>query len=348
MKQIILFVAGLMLSLAIYSQDIETVGKLYSQREYQKAIDLGLEELKGYPNHPNLNLLVGRAYADFMQFKTAIPFLEKGTVVEDNPDWVRAWSYGYLGNCYYATGEYQKSKEALNSCVKLNATKNATSYAQKRIDAFQLSSFYSDWEIVETETIRFHFQKSKNIADVGLFVSARVKAYEDINRFFSATPYKKIDFYVWDNPKQAKKKLGQELGFANSNLCIINSRNNQTRGHEIAHILVTYGTSPIKTTRLINEGVATYFDQTSRDRMQVAREALGGKELHIIDLWENLKNYPDEYNYTIGAALIAYLLEKGNEQQLRSLLKEQTVTSARNIYQDFDSLIADFTAMLKQ
>ena len=27
---------------------------------------------------------------------------------------------------------------------------------------------------------------------------------------------------------------------------------------------------------------------------------------------------------------------------------EQTVASARNIYQDFDSLIADFTAMLKQ
>lgn len=348
MKQIFLFLTGLLFSFNIYAQNIEKLGNLYNQREYAKVIELGQEELKSYPNHPNLNMIVGRAYSDNKQFEKAIPFLEKGTVKENNLDWVQAWSYGYLGNCYYVTDEYQKSKESITTCIKLNATENSTKYAQKLLNSFQMSSFYDNWEIVETESIRFHFQESKNIADKELFIKVRETAYADINKFFNAKPYKKIDFFVWDDPKQAKRKLGQELGFASSNLCIINSRNNQTQGHEIAHILTTFGIFPIKTTRLINEGIATYFDQTNRDRIQIAKESLAGKEIKITDLWENPKNYSDEYNYTIGAALIAFLFEKGNEEQMKRLLKDQTVTSARNIYQNFDNLMVDFTTKLKQ
>ena len=348
MKQIFLLVTGLLFSFNIYAQNIEKLGKLYVQREYAKVIELGQEELKNYPDHPNLNMIVGRAYTDAKQFEKAIPLLEKGTVTENNPDWVQAWSYGYLGNCYYVTNEYNKSKKSIKTCLKLNATENSTKYAQRLLESFQMSSFYDDWEIVESVNIRFHFQKSKSIADKELFMNDREKAYLEINKFFNAKPYKKIDFFVWDDPKQAKRKLGQDLGFANANLCTINSRNNQTQGHEIAHILVTYGILPIKTTRLINEGVATYFDQTNRDRMQIAREALAGKELKIVELWENPKNFPDDYNYTIGAALIAYLFEKGNEEQMKRLLKDQTLTSARNIYQNFDDLIVGFTTKLKQ
>ena len=348
MKQIFLVVAGLLFSFSIYAQNIEKLGKLYAQKEYAKVIEFGQEELKNYPDHPNVSMLIGRAYADSKQFEKAIPFLEKGTVKENNPDWVQAWSYVYLGNCYYATGEYNKSKESIKTCINLNATGNSTKYALKLLETFQMTSFYDDWEIVESENIRFHFQESKNIADKELFIKDREKAYEEINKFFNAKPYKKIDFFVWDNPKQAKRKLGQVLGFANSNLCAINSRNNQTRGHEITHILVTYGIQPTKWTRLINEGIATYFDQTNRDRMQIARESLAGKEIKIIDLWENPKNFPDDYNYTVGGALIAYLFENGSEEQMKRLLKDQTVTSARNIYPNFDELIVDFTSKLKQ
>jgi len=138
------------------------------------------------------------------------------------------------------------------------------------------------------------------------------------------------------------------LGLANSDLCIINSRNNQTKGHEIAHILVTFGIYPTKKTRLINEGIATYFDQTSRDRYTIAKESISGKNVNVIDLWENTKNYPDNYNYTIGPALITYLFENGTEEQMKKLLKKQTVASARIIYQDFDRLMNDFSAILKK
>ncbi|HPT01602.1 MAG TPA: hypothetical protein PLJ84_03325 [Bacteroidales bacterium] len=348
MKTISLLLAGLIFSLSIYSQNSIKIGKLYNQREYEKVIELGLKELKSFPSHPLLNMWVGRAYTDIKQFEKAIPFLKKGTVINNNLDWVQAWSYGYLGICYYVTDEYKKSKESIVACIKLNATENASKFAQNRLESWQMTSFYDDWEIIESENIRFHFQESKNIPDKELYMKDREKAYVEINRFFNAKPYKKIDFFVWDDPKQAKRVLGQELGFANSTLCVINSRNNQTLGHEIAHILVAFGIHPIIITRLISEGIATYFDQTNRDRMKRARKSLAGKDVKIIVLWENPISYPEEFNYTVGAALIAFLFEKGTDEQMKSLLKDQTVTSARNIYQNFDSLIKEFTIKLEQ
>lgn len=348
MKQkILFFLTALFFSLNISAQNTEELGKLYSQREYNKVISLGLEELKNYPNQPTLNMLVGRSYADIKQFEKAIPFLEKGIAKENNLDQVRAWSYVYLGKCYYATDDNQKSKESILACLKLNATENVTKFAQKLLDTYQISDFYNSWENVETKNIRFHFQEPKNIKDKELFMQNRETAYTEINKFFNAKPYKKIDYFVWDNPEQAAKKLGLELGFASPNLCIINSKNNQTRGHEIAHILVAFGIYPTNTTPLINEGIAAYFDQTNRDRIEMAKELLAGKDIDVIDLWENPKNYPSDYNYIIGSALMAFLFEKGTEEQMKSLLKDQTTTSARNIYQNFDNLIIDFIAKIK-
>jgi len=69
-----------------------------------------------------------------------------------------------------------------------------------------MSDFYNGWEIIETENIRFHFQKSKRLKNKELFIKNREAAYVEINIFFNAKPYKKIDFFVWDNPKKATKK----------------------------------------------------------------------------------------------------------------------------------------------
>jgi len=345
---ILLFSTGFFFSLSSVAQNAEKLGNLLSQKEYSKVISLGLEELKNYPNNPNINMILGRAYADSKQFEKAIPYLEKGTTKENNSDWVQAWSYGYLGRCYYVTNDYEKSKNCITTCLKLNATENSTKYAKKLLEAYQMSDFYNSWEIVETENIRFHFQNPKNIQDIKQFIKNREIAYTEINKFFIAKPYKKIDFFIWDDPKQAAEKLGIELGFANPDVCIINSSNNQTRGHEITHILSTYGINPTNKTPLINEGIATYFDQTNRDRFKVAKESIAGKEINILDLWENSKNYPFELNYTIGSALVSYLSEKGTEDQLKRLLKDQTIASAKNIYPDFENLISSFTEKLKE
>ncbi len=341
-KTLITFFLLILISVNLGAQTVEEVTELYSKKDFVNAVKYGQNALQNDSENPQLNMLVGRALADTKKHKEAIPYLIKGTAENNNPSWVRAWSLAYLGTCYYVADNYLESKRNLVECIKLNATKNSTQFAQNYINALQMSESFDAWETIEKENLRFHFQDKSNIADIENYMKNREDAYTEINRFFLATPFKKTDFYVWDKPEEAKEILGRELGFANSKLCIINSRNNQTSGHEITHILSDYGIQPIKKTPLINEGVAVYFDQTHRDKLSVAKEALDNKKIDIIDLWNKPDNYPNQYNYDIGGALIEFLMKNGSELQLKKLLKNQTTETAANIYENFDGLITTF------
>lgn len=330
------------------AQSVEELGRFYMAGDYEKVVKLGKQALNEDAGNPKINLIVGRALTDKKQFKEAIPYLRKGLVNKNNEEWVRAWSLGYLGHCYFLTDQYKLSKMSLRRCVDLNETKNSVKYAQKRVKLFQMQAIFDSWDIMKTEHLRFHIQNKDRINNLENYISSREKAYKAINAFFEATPYKTIDVFIWENQDVAKKVLNRHLGFANSNLCIINAAVKQTRGHELTHILMNHGIRPKKRTRLINEGVAVYFDQTNRDRYKVARESLGNDKIDIIDLWKHPDHYPRSYNYTIGGAFIAFLMEHGGEARLKELLANQTPKAAAQIYDDFDALIAAFERRMHQ
>ena len=332
----------------IKAQTSKEIWGYYSERNLEKTVKFGKQALQEDPKNPQINLAIGRALTDNKQFKKAIPYLEKGSVEVNNADWVRAWSLGYLGECYYATDNYKLSKECLKNCIQLKATKNSVSYARKRIKFFQMGKIFDTWDIIETEHIRFHFQNKNQVNNFESYISNREEAYQVINNFFMAEPYKKIDYFIWNDRDLAKMTLGRELGFANSKLCLINSAKNQTRGHELTHILLDYGIQPRQKTRFINEGVAVYFDQTNRDRYKIARESLNEDEINIIDLWNNPDKHHAKYNYAIGGAFICFLLENRGESKLKKLLTNQTTQSAAEIYDEFEKLINDFEKRIKE
>lgn len=327
---------------SLWAQPAKEVWDLYGKQDLEQVIAVGEAALKTNPEDVQLNLAVGRALADRKQFGEAIPFLEKAIRVNSSElASVKAWGLGYLGLCYYTTDQYDKAKESLRACVTLNATKNATQYAGKRIEAFQLSSFYDPWEVMETTHFRFHFQNKSKI-DAEDFIVQREKAYEKINQFFGGKPYKKIDFYVWDDQEQGKQVLGKDVGFASPDVCIINSLANQTPGHEITHVLLVYGLAPKQRTRLINEGTAVFFDQTNRDRLMVAKKVYQKTPVRILDLWNSPDKYPDELFYSVGGAFIEFLDKNGSANQLKQLLKNQTVEEARAVYGNLDELVRKF------
>ena len=336
----------ILISVNAQSQTTEEIWKLYSSKDLTNTIKSGQQVLQNDPNNPQVNSAIGRALVDLKKHKEAIPYLIKGTIENNNPAWSKAWSFGYLGLCYYITDNFIESKKNFRECINLNATKNSTQFAKNYVRTLQMNETFNSWETIEKENLRFHFQNKSNIKNLDSYIKNREEAYLNINEFFSATPFKKIDFFVWDKPEDAKKYFGRELGFANSKLCIINSRNNQTRGHEITHVLSDYGIKPLKKTKLINEGVAVYFDQTNRDRIVVAKKILENKEIDIVDLWNNPNNYPSEYCYSIGGALIDFLIKNGNESQLKALIKNQTTETAIEIYDDFNNLMKEFEQKL--
>ena len=298
--------------------------------------------LKSYPENLIAKHLLGRALADLSKYNEAIPILEEVVEVKNAPLWMKSWTHGYLGVCYYRLDRYGKSRMSLWLGIA-GSTKNSNNFIRRRLQRFQMTDYFNDWELIETAHIRFHIQPDHKIDDIDAFCRSREYAYIQNNIFFEATPYKKIDFYVWSKPEESMNEIGRRLGFANAELCIVNSRIDQTRGHEITHILIDYGRSPVKKNRLINEGVAVAFDLTNRDRMALAKQS-NQENYKVEDLMKSPEDIPESILYPIGGALLEFLKERGNEAQLKAIIKNQTWDNLIDIYSE--EIISEFDEMI--
>lgn len=312
----------LLIAVATNGQDLGEIERLFQDGDFDKVVKNGSRILETNAHDLTACHLVGRALTELKMFNEAKPLLEK-TTIKSAPGWMKSWSFGYLGICNFTTGHLTESKSNFKKAIKLNATKNSTKFAEKRLKLILLAEYTKDWEVFETENIKFHIQPNHQIGDIKLYCSAREDAFKENNAFFNASLYKKIDFYVWSDFEEGKKVLGEEIGFANPDFCIINSKVNQTKGHEITHILCDFGIKPNKKNRLINEGVAVAFDLTNSNRLELAK-SINQDNLSIKDLMKEPFKFPENVVYPIGGALIEYLMEKKDKELIKRLLKEQT------------------------
>lgn len=322
----------------------EVIGKLYVAQQLDAAIAQGEQELKAHGEQPAVSMVVGRAYADKQQFQEAIPYLSLSLASAAAPADVKAWSQAYLGTCYYSLQQYGKARQAFEAVVDGAATKNVVAYAGKRLGLARAAELAESWPALETAHFRFHFQASQPANTLQAFAATREQAYESHNRFFRATLPRKIDFFVWEYRQQAAKVLGEELGFTRPSEVTIHIEQNQTKGHELAHMLTFYGLSPTHTSKLINEGVAVCFDLTSRNRLQEARRAAAGP-VDVWRMWAQPQGYSTQQVYAVGGALLEYLLAHGPEADVKELLRDQTPETGRRL---FSKQIADFEKELNK
>jgi tetratricopeptide (TPR) repeat protein len=328
--RIIKTVFFLFVAVGIFGQDLSEIESLFQVGDYEKVVENGSRILKTNNNDLTTCHLVGRALTELKKFNEAKPLLEK-TTIKSAPDWMKSWSFAYLGIVNFATGNLKESKSNFKKAIKLKATKNSTRFAEKRLKLVMLSEYSKDWEIFEMENIKFHLQPNHQIRDIKLYCSTREDAFKENNIFFNASLYKKIDFYVWSDVEEGKKVLGEEIGFANSDLCIINSKVNQTKGHEITHILCAYGIKPNKVNQLINEGIAVAFDLSNSNRLELAK-SVNQDNLSIKDLMNEPFKFPENQVYPIGGALIEYLMKKKDKELIKRLLKNQTYEVLLEVY----------------
>lgn len=322
-------------------QSLAVQSHLYEQGRLDEVITLGEKELQRDDKQPAMNLLVGRAYADKKMYAAAIPYLQKSAALAADQAWIKAWSWAYLGPCYYMTQDYAQAKGALDASIGLQATANATAYASKRRRLLQLDDTCASWQVVETEHIRFHFQAPAALAPA-TYAATREQAYQRINQFFGAELVPKINFYVWADPTAARQRLGRELGFANPEWLIINAHQDQTKGHELTHILLQYGLAPTHETQFISEGAAVCFDQTTRNRLQTAQVLLPGP-VSVWRMWEHPEEFPEAQVYAVGGALLDYLLANAPAAQVKRLLRDQRPAVGKEL---FGNLITEFESTL--
>ncbi|MCB9360987.1 MAG: hypothetical protein H6587_06230 [Flavobacteriales bacterium] len=313
----------------------------FKNNDYQKVLELCNINLQSDSTDINAILGKGRAYTGLNEFKLAIPYLLK---VKDGAtaNWQTSWALIDLMSAYFSIGEVEKAKDCYNEALKIKGTSNSTSSLKKLGLLFGFDSYFNKWETVEKGNIIFHFQKTSSISSLDNCMKEREIAYSNINDFFSSEMPKKIDFFVWKSNSEAEKILGTSLGFSRPQNCISHNRLNQTTGHEITHCISFWRDKDNVRTRLINEGMGVYFDQTNSNRMVKAKEVASDIKIDIKDMWVNEREYPEQVYYPVAGAWVEVLILYDKVKFLK-LSKNQTYENALIIYGDeLNTMIEEF------
>lgn len=320
----------------------EELTKLYGAMEFEKTIEKAREFLKDDQQNIDYNAILGRALVDIGQYAEAIPLLK--FVAENDNNWRKAWSVGYMCSAYFMLSDYENSKAAVQIAMQLKITENATKYAAKRLLLFGFDSFFDNWKISETKHIRFHFQ-SMNDSEMESFMQSREKAFETVNSFFGSVLPKKIDFFVWQSKDDAMKILKANLGFADPQFCVIHAHFQQTRGHELTHVISGYSGKILKKTGLINEGTAVCFNLSNNNREEMVKTWLQTNNLKIDvkDIWTNWGKYPQELTYPLSGLFVEELISRFGKEKFLEFFTDQTYENALKLFGiETDILIQEF------
>lgn len=326
------------------SPQVQELSKIYMSGQLDQAISKANEYLLNDPENVDYKLILGRALADKGMYDLAVPNLEFCVQNDQANSWRKAWALGYLGTSYYMLEDDQKSKKNLQSCIALNATKNATNYARYRMVVFGYDEYFGDWKTGETENMRFHFQNMSD-RDIATYIKSRQDAYEEINTFFESKLPKKIDFFAWDSREEASRVLHRNLGFANSASCVIHSFYRQTRGHEITHVVSHYTDKITRMAPLINEGTAVCFNLSLTNKAKVVEDYLKihGESFSIANLWSNWNNYPEQFSYPIAGLFVEEIIKQFGREDFLTFFTDQSYEHALEVFgSDLDVLIEGF------
>jgi len=171
------------------------------------------------------------------------------------------------------------------------------------------SMSYAGWNKYSVENIEVYYPDNSVIADtIDEWVDARVEAFDYITKYLDVKwEYEPIKMFVFNNEEHGEE-YGLQLGSALSNDQIY-TLYNQHKGHELAH-RITYRINNGQKihSSLIEEGLATYLDFSSRDYHSLSADILDERN-YSIDLlgaafWDN------KGAYTMGASFAKYLIDE--------------------------------------
>lgn len=320
-----------------FSQNFDRLSTMYNEKKFEQVIE-EISPLLKTDKEPSAELLslLGRAYVDIGKPEEAIPHLRNVIEPSSNvPNWMNAWSLYYMSKAFSRIGELDSASKYLHKTIETNATKNVVKSARMDLVNLGLSPTFGKWNRKETNNFIFHFPKNTKVKDIDAFAKNRQEAFDSINIFFEAKLPKKIDFYVWNKTIDYDKRNKRPSGFAIPELSIVHSRYFQTRGHEMTHVISYFSVDSKVRTSFINEGIATYFDLSNRDKMDMAKIARKDCDIPIIKMWkrnEVFRSIEQDKAYSLAAAFVGKLINEEGKDKFMQLLSNQTYESALTVY----------------
>jgi len=355
----VLMAAALLGTLPAGAQDDPAAGlwELYKQGQFEEVIRQGKALLNTGATSPQIELAVGRSLVDLGRPDEGQVFLERAVTADQLKTWVYAWGQIYLGQSYCQLGQWEQAQSVLVKARDSRATENSTRTARNTLRGLGMDEYFQDWVTFKSPHFIFHFSSRLENLDRAVFARAREEAYATISNWFGGGPKHAIHFFVWADQAEATAAGMPVLGFSRPEFFLVQCLVQQTVGHEMTHVISHHAVEPTRTTGLINEGIAIVHDQTGRDTMSRARQAvaagLAGSgesafvKVGIRALWLDFSLLDAEYTYPLAGAWVDRLLAKGSKEKFLTFISDQSYANALAVYgAQLDSWLEEFEGNL--
>jgi len=194
-----------------------------------------------------------------------------------------------------------------------------------------------EWHTESAGQLHAHFPADTVVDDPEAWLARRLAAFERAQAFFRAEIPRPVHLFVYNDDAQAMPVTGRPLGFAIPADLAVHTAHGQTPGHELAHVVAGWAVESAARGRFVGEGLAVAFDDTGRDRLAQAREAVratGAVSFSVLDLWASEGAAPESVLYPVAGAFVGWLVERGGRDRFLELLELPWPERAETIYGD--------------
>jgi tetratricopeptide (TPR) repeat protein len=310
---------------------------LYQQGRFEDVIREGKVELTTGTPTAQVNLAVGRALVDLQKNQEGLIYLETAARLDPGQTWVYAWAQVYLGLAHFRQDRPDQARIAWIKARDCGATRNATRTAASNLKTLGLDEYFDDWESFTTEHFEFRYSPGLQDFDGVGYARRHEEAYTVISTWFGGGPLERIQFFVWRDKEEATAAGMPPLGFSRPEFHLVHARADQPVGHEMTHVISAHALQPEVVVGLINEGTAVFHDQTGRDQLALAWQALadaaeGQVQVSVAALWEDWSLLPEEISYPLAGAWVSVLITRGGQDKFLKFFRDQSLAHARGVY----------------
>lgn len=334
-------------------EKIPPIWELYYKGELNQALGLAISLLSKSPQHPEINLIIGRIYVDLKQYSIAIPYLEKAIKNDPNFTKIKSWGLAYQGVAFYMTNQIPEAKRVLQFCVDLNIERDSVAFARKRLSIFGLSIFFEDWKNSYSNNFSIFMQPSAG----GDVISILQKAENILNLVTKIIPYenrKKINIFLWQEWEAGPIIMGESIPYENYIYILAHLNYKDSIARTIAKIVAYnryFPNNPV-ISPLIFEGFSYYIEKYNNDVYKEAKDLIKSQNIpsfSIKKLWLDWNIYPAQIKPAISAAFVKYLIEIGGTEKFNELLRDMQYSNAEKIYgNSLTNIILDFEKKILQ
>ena len=233
----------------------------------------------------------------------------------------------YIALSSYSSGLYKESREYLRKASECGGKYAKTANKWQKLLCFHVTS-KPLVSLCHHPNINFHFCDKVSRYSCDAFINNYSKSYEIVQNFFNTQGYKKIDVFVF---KERKDILGNNLSYANPALDTIHVNIAEDCGHELTHIVSRRAPfDKVAKSDFVQEGVAEYFGNIAW-RLSDLHTI---KEIDIIDIWSNFRQYDRDFAYAIAKHFFSEILNSTSKEQFLEFFYDQTHTNAKRVFGD--------------